>query len=197
MSLREEKARLRHAVRQRRAALADVERDRSSEAITAAVIAHPSYADAAVVAMYCDFREEVQTRALRHHALASGKRLALPRVEDGGTLTLRAATPEGSAEECLVESPLGIAEPPADALVVAPRDVELFILPGLAFDRQGGRLGYGRGHYDRLLTAAKPGSVWMGIAFECQWVEAVPLEPHDVRVHYVVTEVSTTQTSEP
>lgn len=184
MSLREEKARMRHAARLRRAEMTRDERARACAIIADLVCAHPAYVSAAAVAMYCDFRDEVETGALRQRALSDGKVLALPRVEGGGTLTLRRVEVEGA----LQQSPLGICEPTAEAPPISPAAVDLFLIPGLAFDRSGGRLGYGRGHYDRLLTAAQPKSTWMGLAFERQWVDTVPLESHDVRLHLIVTE---------
>ena len=68
-----------------------------------------------------------------------------------------------------------------------------FVVPGLAFDRAGGRIGWGRGHYDATLAAA-PNARRIGLAFECQLVAEVPHAPHDVRLHFVVTELDTYRT---
>lgn len=184
MSLRETKAELRRQMRKLRANMGDEARAAASLAIVQRVLAHESYAQAETVALYADFRQEVQVEALLAGARRDGKRVVLPRVEDGGTLTLRLVLPEAP----LVLSPLGIAEPASSSPTVAPRQVDLFVVPGLAFDTRGGRLGYGRGHYDRLLLSAQGNATLVGLAFECQVVDAVPLEVHDVRLNHVVTE---------
>jgi len=72
-----------------------------------------------------------------------------------------------------------------------PADVDLFLVPGLAFDREGGRIGYGKGYYDRLLGAARPGAIFLALAFEGQMVEDVPMLSYDVPVHLVMTERAT------
>src|SRR5437867_2990352 len=66
--------------------------------------------------------------------------------------------------------------------------IDAFVVPGLAFDRAGGRVGWGRGHYDATLAAARPDALRIGIAFECQVIDHVPHDPHDALLHYVVTE---------
>lgn len=69
-----------------------------------------------------------------------------------------------------------------------PAEIDLVVLPGLAFDVRGNRLGQGRGYFDRLLAELKPGVIKVGLAFEVQMVEAVPVEKHDLSVDLVVTE---------
>ena len=82
------------------------------------------------------------------------------------------------------------SEPVGDhQTTIALSDIAAFAIPGLAFDRAGGRVGWGRGYYDATLAAA-PQALRIGLAFECQIVESVPHDPHDVRLHYVVTEAA-------
>jgi 5-formyltetrahydrofolate cyclo-ligase len=88
---------------------------------------------------------------------------------------------------------LGILEPKADLRAqdgrrVAVEEIDLFVIPGLAFDQEGGRLGYGKGYFDRLLKHARPDALLAAVAFECQLFDAVPVLPHDVRVDAIVTE---------
>ena len=68
------------------------------------------------------------------------------------------------------------------------QELDLLVIPGLAFDRQGGRLGYGKGYFDRLLPGARPDALLAAVAFECQLFDTVPMQPYDVRVDAVVTE---------
>ena len=68
------------------------------------------------------------------------------------------------------------------------QELDLLVIPGLAFDRQGGRIGYGKGYFDRLLPAARADALLAAVAFECQLFDAVPMQPYDVRVDAVITE---------
>lgn len=83
--------------------------------------------------------------------------------------------------------PMNILEP-ADAEIVAPEDVSLWIVPGLAFTRCGDRLGYGGGWYDRFLANASPSAPRLGVAYSFQLVDSLPVEPHDMKVTEVVDE---------
>lgn len=108
-----------------------------------------------------------------------GWRLALPRVE-GEDISFRGYQP-GDALAC---GGFGLTEPQADAPVVMP---DLVLAPLLAFDRQGGRLGYGGGYYDRAL-ARMPQARVVGIAYAAQEVARVPMDAHDRRLSQVLTE---------
>ncbi len=181
-----EKTRLRAEVLARRDALAD--RTTRSRAIAEGVRRLPEYGGARTIALFVGVRSEVETLPLLEAALADGKRVAVPWVA-GADLRLFAL--ETPAE--LAPAPFGLLEPPAvireDATRnVAPSDIDLFLVPGVAFDRQGGRLGHGRGFYDRLLAASRPGTPFIALAFECQLVEGVPMTASDVPVHAIVTE---------
>jgi 5-formyltetrahydrofolate cyclo-ligase len=71
---------------------------------------------------------------------------------------------------------------------VVPVDLDLIVTPGLAFDRRGGRLGYGKGYYDRLLHQIRADATKLAVCFECQLVPEIPLLPHDIRMDVLVTE---------
>ena len=72
-------------------------------------------------------------------------------------------------------------------LIIAPDQLDLIIVPGVAFDRAGFRIGYGKGFYDKLLSAAKPATTRLSAAFDCQIIDAVPNEAHDQRVDIIIT----------
>ena len=93
----------------------------------------------------------------------------------------------------LAPGTLGILEPKPelreqDQRRAEVQELDLLVIPGLAFDRQGGRLGYGKGYFDRLLPGARPDALLAAVAFECQLFDAVPMQPYDVRVDAVITE---------
>ncbi len=88
---------------------------------------------------------------------------------------------------------LGILEPKPElrgraATTLDAKDLDLIIAPGLAFDRRGGRLGYGKGYYDKLLRQVRGDATKLAVGFECQLFAEVPVLPHDVRMDIIVTE---------
>ena len=186
--LQDEKARLRQEMQERRLAVPD--RDRRSAEIHARVMALPYWASAAVVSTFVGVKAEVATTPLIAAALAAGKRVAVPVVE-GGRLQLYRIE---SLDE-LQPAPFGLLEPPKELRRkhrrVVSTTVSLYIVPGLAFDKAGGRLGYGKGYYDTLLSGTKPVVPKVGVGFEAQMVPAVPMGPTDVRLPIIVTEAET------
>lgn len=142
------------------------------------------FAQARTVALYAPLRGEVDTAALVEAALAAGKRVVLPRVTPG---TRALAFHAVNAASPLVAGRYGLREPSSSSAPVPPGDVDVFVVPGLGFDRAGGRLGRGAGHYDATLALA-PRALRLGLAFELQVVTSLPLEPHDVALHALATE---------
>jgi 5-formyltetrahydrofolate cyclo-ligase len=141
----------------------------------------------AVLAIYAAKGSEVETTRIDVAARARGLVVAYPRVVEGSQkLRFHAVTFDE-----LAPSRFGLREPSADAPGVAIEEVAAFMVPGLAFDRSGWRIGWGRGHYDATLAAASPDALRVGLAYECQLIEQVPREPHDVALHIIITEVAT------
>jgi 5-formyltetrahydrofolate cyclo-ligase len=113
--------------------------------------------------------------------------VAYPRVVD----TERTLAFHAVSLDALAPARFGLREPSADAPAVALDEIAAFVTPGLAFDRGGGRIGWGRGHYDATFTAASAHALRVGLAFECQLIDHVTREPHDVALHILITEVAT------
>jgi 5-formyltetrahydrofolate cyclo-ligase len=144
-------------------------------------------APGAVVALYAAKGSEVDTSRIDAAARSAGLVVAYPRVIDATrTLAFHAVTVEE-----LAPTRFGLREPSADAAAVALAEIAAFVVPGLAFDRAGGRIGWGRGHYDATFAVASPSALRVGLAYECQLIEHVAPEPHDVALHFLVTEVTT------
>jgi 5-formyltetrahydrofolate cyclo-ligase len=134
------------------------------------------------VLAFVSISSEVPTSMLLGATLEAGKTLLLPYVAEDGAL--RAAAVSSLAE--LQPGYRGIPEPRA-RLPVDPASAGVIVAPGVAFDARGGRLGYGGGFYDAFLRAAA-GVPRVGICFEVQLVDEVPMAEHDERVDVVVTE---------
>ena len=143
----------------------------------------PEWAAARTVALYVGWRGEADPLPLLD--AAGEKRVALPVIAPGADL-LRFYAVAHAAE--LVPGHFGIPAPTPEATrAVAAADLDLVVVPGVAFDAEGRRLGLGRGYYDRLLATA-PGALRVGFAFDWQLVASVPVEPHDLSMDLVVTE---------
>ena len=180
------KADLRVAVLGRREALPEGERASLSRRILAEVLDLPSYRRSGVVLAYASFGSELTTGEFLRRVLEDGKVLLLPRVEHNG---LRLYEVRDVVRD-LAPGTWGIREPvPNRCPDVDPASVGFALVPGVAFDRSGLRLGYGGGFYDRLLKDGLPNSTpLVSGAFEVQIVDEVPVDPHDAPVDTVVTE---------
>ncbi len=177
------KAPLRAATRAARRALSDAERRSASARIADRLLALPELGGARTVLLYAALREEVDLASLIAPLHERGVRTLFPRVR-GESLDLVAA----ADLRTLQLGHRGVREPAGR--IVDPEVVEVAVVPGLAFDPRGARLGTGGGHYDRLLHRFPPHTVRVGVAFACQLVPRIPLEPHDEPVHLVITEHS-------
>ncbi len=148
--------------------------------------------------IYVNFRSELETLELIYQCLSQGKRVAVPLV-DASTVRMIPLLIK-DPEKDLVPGYYGIPEPdPQKSLRVAPREIDAAVIPGSVFDIQGGRLGYGGGYYDRFLVNDAPQAKRIGLAFEMQVVEKVPVEPHDQPLDILITEkriVNLTQNTE-
>ena len=137
--------------------------------------------DAKTVLMYYSLPDEVDTRMAVDALILSNKRVLLPRVTGEGTMELRMYAGPSS----ITAGAFGIMEPTGD--VFSDYDaIDVAVVPGMAFDSEGGRLGRGKGYYDRLLP--KLCNAWkIGICFPFQLVDGLPVDKHDVRMDDVVT----------
>jgi 5-formyltetrahydrofolate cyclo-ligase len=164
------------------------EKDAVSERIVRRFMDLPEYEKAGTVMFYVDVRDEVRTRQALPEALASGKRIVVPYCLDGEL--------ELFWLENMEELELGmyrILEPKVELRDVAakrltPTDLDLVMVPGVAFDRNGGRTGHGKGYYDKLLQHARKDAPLIALSFECQLFEEIPAESHDIFMDKVVTE---------
>ncbi len=182
------KAALREQARKNR--VAQKNKDEISKGIVAKFMALPEYAAAKTVLFYVDAGSEVRTRHSLPEALAGGKRIVVPYciVE---TNELELFLLEDMSE--LVEGAYKILEPKAELRtlpnkIVRPEDLDLVMVPGTAFDPKGGRMGQGKGYYDRLLARVRPDAPLVAIAFDCQIFDEIPVSAHDVFMDKVLTE---------
>jgi 5-formyltetrahydrofolate cyclo-ligase len=158
---------------------------RSAAAAVAALLAELPLAAGVTVSGYWPLTGELDPRIAMAQLERRGHPLALPRL-DGPDRPLRFLA--WGRDDTLVAGAFGLMEPQARQPELLP---DLVLVPLLAFDRRGGRLGYGKGYYDRTLTRLRAGSrppTAVGVAFAAQEVDQVPTGPHDVPLDAVITE---------
>ncbi len=185
-ALREAKRALRQRVLAERAALPAAVRAAASAAIAGRMRARPDFVAARGVLVTLPFRNEWDTRALVRAALDAGKTVAAPRVDDQTRmLELHALV---DPERDVGPSRQGIPEPLSHCPPIARDAIDFVVVPGIAFDPEGHRLGYGGGYYDRLLPLLSPRAARVAGAFDLQILPRVPFGPYDIPVDAIVTE---------
>jgi len=189
MTLRDAKQALREAVVAAREALAPAWRARASAAIAARIADMDSFSRARVVLLTLPYRSEWDASLLVDRALAAGKVVAAPRVDPSARM-LRAYRIADVARD-VEPGYRGIPEPRAACPEIALDRIDWVLVPGIAFDATGRRLGYGGGYYDRLLPFLPIATPRVAGAFEAQVVDSVPTALHDVTVDSIVTEQRT------
>jgi 5-formyltetrahydrofolate cyclo-ligase len=186
-SKQEQKKKLREQAHANRNAQSD--KDELSQEICARFAALPEYVRARTVMYYIDVRSEVRTRHALPGALAEGKKIVVPWCNDQGELELFHL-------ESMDELAIGmykILEPKQElralpAKQVKAEDLDLVMVPGVAFDRSGARMGHGKGYYDKLLQHARADAPLVALAFECQLFPEIPTAPHDIFMDRIITE---------
>jgi 5-formyltetrahydrofolate cyclo-ligase len=187
--LRAAKDAVRARILREREGLSAETRAAASGALVAALAARRDFRAAATVLLTLPFRSEWDTRPLFVTALAAGKTVAAPRV-NRATRMLEAyavAVPDQDT----APGYRGIPEPRGHCPPVAVAAVDWVLVPGVAFDERGRRIGYGGGYYDRLLPLLRPDTRRIAGAYELQVVDRVPAAPHDLTVDAIVTELRT------
>lgn len=181
-----EKAALRKESIARRAALPD--REIRAARIATRVAELPAFQQARLLSSYVGVGEEVATASLVESCFEHSRPVAVPWVGQGQLHLTRIR----SLEE-LEGAPFGLLEPRPEVKHSAERQVDpaavsLYLVPGLAFDRHGGRVGFGKGYYDGLLRRAGNGPLRVALCFEVQLVDFVPMNDRDEPMDLVVTE---------
>ncbi|WP_020470666.1 5-formyltetrahydrofolate cyclo-ligase [Zavarzinella formosa] len=170
---------------------AQTNKDELSANICAKFMALPAYTAAKTVMFYIDVRSEVRTRQSLPDALAYGKKIIVPWCNEAGELELFHL-------ENMDELAVGmykILEPKPELRGLPekqckPEDLDLVMVPGVAFDRHGARMGHGKGYYDKLLQHSRPDTPLVALAFECQLFPEIPMAPHDIHMDKIITEMA-------
>jgi 5-formyltetrahydrofolate cyclo-ligase len=189
--MEEKKRKLRQEFLNKRNSLSRDEIDSKSEKIERGLFSLPEFVQAKIVMFYVSFRSEVETEKMITDALKLKKRVVVPVVEGEKIV----ASEIKNFRKELARGSFGIREPKKEFIRrVEQKEIDLVVVPGVAFDKMGGRLGYGRGYYDRFLrtVSLRKGHLHqcslVGLAFDLQIAGKIPLLKKDIRVDKIVTE---------
>ena len=182
----ETKQEIREQIRKLRSNIHADDWQTSTEAIAQKVIASDNFREATDIFCYMDFDGEVGTEHIIDEAWRLGKDIWLPKV-CGGEMSFYLV----ESEKELVRGAFGILEPTGES-ERAPGDDGLVIIPGIAFDKHYNRIGYGKGYYDRYLSA-HPNLFKLALAFDIQLVDKIPAEECDCRMDMIFTETPCTE----
>jgi 5-formyltetrahydrofolate cyclo-ligase len=183
------KERLRGEVFARRDALDGAFREDAAHRIARRALALSEFRDITPVGAYWPIRSEVDPRPLMEALIARGQDVALSQILHPH-LSWRLWRPG----DVLVKGGFGVREPGPDAPEIFPKAL---LVPLVAFDRRGGRIGYGKGHFDRAIAAleAQHPVLTIGLAYAVQEIDEVPVEPHDRLLDIIITEAELVRTT--
>lgn len=183
----QEKKRFRKEIIKKRKEIPKEEVMRRSEIIKENFINLDGYKKAKIIMAYLPFKNEVDTLPIIYNALENNKKITVPKTYTETKKMFPAVIED--LEQDLDYGNYGILEPREDKLkFLEPVELDLIIVPGVAFDENGYRLGYGGGYYDNFITKLRDDVVLAAVAFEEQVVEEVPLNSWDKKVHFIFTE---------
>jgi 5-formyltetrahydrofolate cyclo-ligase len=182
-----DKRTLRREIFKVRDALTRAEIETKSRAIAARLYDLPAYRESRTILFFLSFRSEVDTAPMVVASIARGKQVAVPKAVPETRQLIPSLLLDPQRD--LAPGFYGIPEPhPKSLRPLDPGALDLIIVPGVAFDESGNRLGYGGGYYDRFFPLLKPRVPLVALAFELQILSAVPVDQWDRRVDYIVTE---------
>lgn len=177
-----QKRRLREELKKRRDGLEARYSQEADSGIFRRAVSLPEYLSARTVFCYAGTRNEINTRPILEHVLSSGKRLGVPRCIAEGVMEVRAVTDMGQLRPGMY----GILEPGKECPVIPPGEIDLAFVPCLSCSRDGLRLGYGGGYYDRYL--AQTDCIKTALCREKMMSEEIPAQEWDLKMDSVITE---------
>ena len=181
-----DKKELRRYIREQKRHFTPQQLGEMSLCIMSSVLTHPRIQEADTILMYHSLPDEVDTHSALDQLLAMGKKVLLPKVVSDTEMTIHEYTGQNSLKP---SEPYGILEPTTPELSIINCQLSIAIVPAMAFDKQGHRLGRGKGYYDRFLSRI-PNIYKIGVCFPFQMLESIPSESTDVVMDEVITSLN-------
>ena len=189
MEIFNEKKILRKEILTKRKNIDIVEKEKMDRKILDKFYESKYYREAKNIFIYISYDSEINTKEIINKALKDNKKIYVPRTEFKTRLM---DAVEITSLDNLIESEYGILEPSAEEPHINPNELDLIVVPGVAFDRNGGRMGYGAGFYDRYFKKINKDNIKkikkLALAYDFQILEKIPMNEQDVPVSYIITE---------
>lgn len=180
------KEELRKKILSKRFKMSQGEVQTKSEVICRSLISSELFREAKIISLYSPIKREVRTENIFTAAKSEGKKVGFPVSNSDNTEITYYEV--GDMSE-LFKGTYGIMEPSTDTKkMIKASDIDLIIIPGVAFDERGFRIGYGGGYFDRLLEKDNVKAITTALAFDAQMVPRIPEESHDMRINFIFTE---------
>ncbi|MFW2489532.1 5-formyltetrahydrofolate cyclo-ligase [Clostridium chromiireducens] len=189
MSISNDKKTLRKEILTKRKDIDNVEKEKMDKKILNKFYESKFYKDSTNIFVYISYDSEIDTRLIINKALKDNKKIYVPRTEFE-TRIMDAV--EIKSFDNLIKSNYGILEPSKNEPCINPNELDLIVVPGVAFDRNGGRMGYGAGFYDRYFKKITKDNIEriikLALAYNFQVLDKVPMNEQDVPVDFIITE---------
>ena len=189
MAIFNDKKALRKEILTKRSILDAVEKEEKDRKILDRFYDSNYYREAKNIFIYISYDSEINTKGIINKALMDNKKIYVPRTEFKTRLM---DAVEITSLDNLIESEYGILEPSVEEPHIDPNEIDLIVVPGVAFDRNGGRMGYGAGFYDRYFKKINEDNmkkvIKLALAYDFQILEKIPMNEQDVPVNYIITE---------
>ena len=189
MAIFNDKKALRKEILTKRSILDAVEKEEKDRKILDRFYDSNYYREAKNIFIYISYDSEINTKGIINKALMDNKKIYVPRTEFKTRLM---DAVEITSLDNLIESEYGILEPSVEEPHIDPNEIDLIVVPGVAFDRNGGRMGYGAGFYDRYFKKISKDNmkkvIKLALAYDFQILEKIPMNEQDVPVNYIITE---------
>lgn len=176
---------LRNEMRQLRDSLNKEEKKYRDNILKEKLLNNDNYKKSKVIFTYLGFDSEINTKDYINSFLNDGKIVCIPRTNIKDKYMDAVII---DSLESLVKNKYGILEPSFDLKAIDKKKIDLVIMPGLAFDKYGGRLGYGGGYYDKFLATISKDVVKIALAYDFQIVDKIPMESHDIKANFVIVD---------
>lgn len=190
IDIKNEKNKIRRNIRDLREKADAIFVQSASHIITGKLIRLPAFMESNLIMCYISFKNEVLTYEFIEQCFSSGKRVALPVIDtDCSGIKGITAYEIFDVHNDLVPGFYGIFEPrKRPRNIIIPSEIDMIVVPGIAFDKKKQRIGFGAGYYDRFLSKLSNDCVKISIGFDFQIVENIPHEEHDIELDLIVTE---------
>jgi len=184
----ETKSQLRKRMLNVRNTMSEEEIKNKSRAIMNKLTCMDEYKNSKVIFVYMSFKNEVDTTDLISKMLEDNKRVVIPYTDTVNTVIIPSEIK--SIHEDLTLSHFGYYEPVFEKIRrIEPGELDLIIVPGVVFDRNNNRIGFGKGYYDKILSRKRSDAKAIAVAYDFQVLDEVPSEPHDIKMDMIITEI--------